>query len=61
MNKIKFVGAIFDENNYEVEVAFHSAIYRENMYNKNIEFVPTVHKISITDSVAIEKKGKKNC
>lgn len=50
-------GAIFDENNYEMEVAFYSAVNRENMYNKNIEFVPKVERAPAFDSFMIEKKG----
>lgn len=50
-------GAIIDEDNPDLEVAFHAAINRENMYNANIEFVPTVLKVPIADSFVVEKKG----
>lgn len=50
-------GAIIDETNADLEVAFHSAIHRENMYNANIEFVPVVIKVPVADSYVVEKKG----
>lgn len=54
---IDIVGAIFDEADVDLEVAFHSAIYRENMYNGNVEFVPIVVKAALADSFHLEKKG----
>lgn len=55
----KRTGAIIDENNHDLEVAFHSAINRENMYNAHIEFVPSVIKVPVADSFVVEKKGMK--
>lgn len=52
------IGAIFDENNFNDELAFQSAIHRENMYNKDIEFVAKIVKLSTSDTYAIEKEGK---
>lgn len=52
------IGAIFEEDNVNAELAFQSAIFRENMYNKDIELVPKVIKVSNSDTFAIEKQGK---
>ncbi|XP_037042024.1 glutamate receptor ionotropic, kainate 2-like [Bradysia coprophila] len=50
------IGAIFDENNVNAELAFQSVIFRENMYNKDVEFVPKVVKVSVSDTFSIEKQ-----
>lgn len=60
-NLLHSLGAIFDEENVNGELAFQSALFRENMYNKDIEFVPKVIRVSNSDTYAIEKQGKKIC
>lgn len=53
-----FVGAIFDENSEEAQIAFKYAVIRENMYDGKFELVPVIKTIQSTESYAAEQAGE---
>lgn len=54
------LGAIFDNDHDEAQIAFLRAISRENLYN-NFELVPLVRNIDATNSFEAEKIGIFDC
>lgn len=52
------LGAIFDVDNEEAEIAFRYAVIRENMYGSKINFVPSIKIVDATDTYEAEQAGK---
>lgn len=52
------LGAILDENNADVEVAFKFAAIRENIYGTKHDLVPNIQKVDIENVHAVQEAGK---
>lgn len=52
------LGAIFDINNEEAEIAFRYAVIRENMYGAKLNFIPITKVIDATDTYEAEQAGE---
>ena len=52
------LGAIFDKENGEAEIAFKHAVFRENMYGAKFTLVPIIKIIDATNTYDAEEAGK---
>lgn len=52
------LGAIFDIDNEDAEIAFRYAVIRENMYGAKFNLVPNVKIVDATDTFEVEQAGK---
>lgn len=55
---LKCLGAIFDGNNYETELAFLTTIDRINYNERNFEIVPIINHISEYQSYVTQNMGE---
>lgn len=52
------LGAIFDIDNEEAEIAFKYAVFRENMYGAKFNLVPIIKTIDASNTYEAEQAGE---